>query len=170
MISFDISAAERIVNLFDEFVVLDFREGVLGLLVHGVVAVKLLLHPQSAIPAALSASEKVVFSWYPIPSICQNGSIVHGRGKLSILEAKFPAPTNSAIREIELLKDLLSRGVPVDSQSESLLAIDLGCRPLHSSDLNGETEDNVTPLLLAVVTGYVACLELLVKVRAPEYP
>ncbi|KAH0941352.1 hypothetical protein HID58_000989, partial [Brassica napus] len=28
MISFDISAAERIVNLFDEFVVLDFREGI----------------------------------------------------------------------------------------------------------------------------------------------
>ncbi|WZZ24767.1 hypothetical protein YC2023_008168 [Brassica napus] len=70
--------------------------------------------------------------------------------------------------------ELLSKGVPVDSQSESgtPLIWDAGHDLLnHNVDPNAETEDNVTPLLSAVAAGSMAagsmaCLELLVKAGA----
>ncbi|CAH8305907.1 unnamed protein product [Eruca vesicaria subsp. sativa] len=81
-----------------------------------------------------------------------------------------------SLGEIELIKELLSRGVPVDSQSESgtpLIwaaghdqkdAVEVLLQ--HNANPNAETEDNVTPLLSAVAAGSVACLELLVKAGA----
>ncbi|KAF3540822.1 hypothetical protein F2Q69_00021911 [Brassica cretica] len=62
--------------------------------------------------------------------------------------------------------ELMSKGVPVDSQSESgtPLIWDAGHDLLdHNVDPNAETKDNVTPLLSAVAAGSMACLELLVK-------
>ncbi|KAL0687601.1 hypothetical protein Bca4012_087278 [Brassica carinata] len=67
------------------------------------------------------------------------------------------------------LKELLSKGVPVDSQSESCTPLiwDAGHDLLdHNVDPNTVTEDNVTPLLSAVAAGSMACLELLVKAGA----
>ncbi|CAN7036027.1 unnamed protein product [Brassica oleracea var. botrytis] len=65
--------------------------------------------------------------------------------------------------------ELLSKGDPVDSQSESCMPLiwDAGHDLLdHNVDPNAETEDNVTPLLSAVAAGSMACLELLVKAGA----
>ncbi|KAL0826567.1 hypothetical protein Bca101_050244 [Brassica carinata] len=65
--------------------------------------------------------------------------------------------------------ELKSKGVPVDSQSESgtPLIWDAGHDILdHNVDPNAETKDNVTPLLSAVAAGSMACLELLVKTGA----
>ncbi|KAL0834196.1 hypothetical protein Bca101_086085 [Brassica carinata] len=65
--------------------------------------------------------------------------------------------------------ELLSKGVPVDSQSESCTPLiwDAGHDLLdHNVDPNAVTEDNVTPLLSAVAAGSMACLELLVKAGA----
>ncbi|KAF2599676.1 hypothetical protein F2Q68_00009985 [Brassica cretica] len=62
--------------------------------------------------------------------------------------------------------ELTSKGVPIDSQSESgtPLIWDAGHDILdHNVDPNAETKDNVTPLLSAVAAGSMACLELLVK-------
>ncbi|WZY74317.1 hypothetical protein YC2023_006557 [Brassica napus] len=81
-----------------------------------------------------------------------------------------------SLGNIELVKELLSRGVPVDSESESgtpLIwaaghdqkdAVEVLLE--HNANPNAETEDNVTPLLSAVAAGSVACLELLVKAGA----
>ncbi|KAH0877489.1 LOW QUALITY PROTEIN: hypothetical protein HID58_064883 [Brassica napus] len=64
-----------------------------------------------------------------------------------------------------LATELLSKGVPVDSQIGTPLIWDAGHDLLdHNVDPNAETEDNVTPLLSAVAAGSMACLELLVKV------
>ncbi|KAF2565014.1 hypothetical protein F2Q70_00017037 [Brassica cretica] len=65
--------------------------------------------------------------------------------------------------------ELTSKGVPIDSQSESgtPLIWDAGHDILdHNVDPNAETKDNVTPLLSAVAAGSMACLELLVKTGA----
>ncbi|KAL0678920.1 hypothetical protein Bca4012_006901 [Brassica carinata] len=66
-------------------------------------------------------------------------------------------------------KEFLSKGVPVDSQSESgtpLIWDAVHDLLDHNVDPNAETEDNVTPLLSAVAAGSMACLELLVKAGA----
>ncbi|KAG2282535.1 hypothetical protein Bca52824_053755 [Brassica carinata] len=72
----------------------------------------------------------------------------------------------NALHYAAFLKELKSKGVPVDSQSESgtPLIWDAGHDILdHNVDPNAETKDNVTPLLSAVAAGSMACLELLVK-------
>ncbi|CAN8269680.1 unnamed protein product [Cochlearia groenlandica] len=78
--------------------------------------------------------------------------------------------------EIELLKELLTRGVSVESQSESgtpLIwaaghdqkeAVEVLLE--HKANPNAETEDDITPLLSAVAAGSLACLELLIKAGA----
>ncbi|KAH0898558.1 hypothetical protein HID58_048126 [Brassica napus] len=77
------------------------------------------------------------------------------------------------VNALHYAAELMSKGVPVDSQSESgtPLIWDAGHDILdHNVDVNfcpnAETKDNVTPLLSAVAAGSMACLELLVKTGA----
>ncbi|XP_021904209.1 ankyrin-1 [Carica papaya] len=79
----------------------------------------------------------------------------------------------AGIGNIELLKELLSRDVEVDSQSDAgtplIWAAGHGQQDAvkvlleHHANPNAETEDNITPLLSAVAAGSLACLDLLVK-------
>lgn len=84
---------------------------------------------------------------------------------------------SAGIGDIELLRFLLSKGVDVDSQSDSgtpLIwaaghdqpeAVKLLLE--NGADPNAETEDNITPLLSSVAAGSMACLELLIQVEQP---
>ncbi|KAJ0014685.1 hypothetical protein Pint_20478 [Pistacia integerrima] len=77
---------------------------------------------------------------------------------------------------IELLTYLLSKGVEVDSQSDSGTPLVWAAGHAqqeavkvlleHHANPNAETEDNITPLLSAVAAGSLACLELLIKAGA----
>lgn len=83
---------------------------------------------------------------------------------------------SAGIGDIELLRFLLSRGVDVDSQSDSGTPLIWAAghdQPEavkflleNGADPNAETEDNITPLLSSVAAGSMACLELLIQAGA----
>ncbi|XP_031268814.1 serine/threonine-protein phosphatase 6 regulatory ankyrin repeat subunit C isoform X1 [Pistacia vera] len=83
---------------------------------------------------------------------------------------------SAGIGNIELLTYLLSKGVEVDSQSDSGTPLVWAAGHAqqeavkvlleHHANPNAETEDNITPLLSAVAAGSLACLELLIKAGA----
>ncbi|KAK3200678.1 hypothetical protein Dsin_024093 [Dipteronia sinensis] len=83
---------------------------------------------------------------------------------------------SAGIGNIELLTYLLSKGVEVDSESDSgtplIWAAGHGQPEAvkvlmeHNANPDSETEDNITPLLSAVAAGSLACLDLLVQAGA----
>ncbi|TXG65974.1 hypothetical protein EZV62_007249 [Acer yangbiense] len=83
---------------------------------------------------------------------------------------------SAGIGNIELLTYLLSKGVEVDSQSDSgtplIWAAGHGQPEAvkvlleHNANPDSETEDNITPLLSAVAAGSLTCLDLLVQAGA----
>ncbi|XVF01559.1 hypothetical protein REPUB_Repub04eG0099600 [Reevesia pubescens] len=82
----------------------------------------------------------------------------------------------AGIGNIELLKSILAKGVEVDSQSDSGIPLVWATGHAqhdavkvlldHHANPNAETEDNITPLLSAVATGSLACLDLLIQAGA----
>lgn len=82
----------------------------------------------------------------------------------------------AGIGDIQLLKLLLSRGVAVDSESESGTPLVWAAGHAqkdavkvlleHNANPNLETEDGITPLLSAVAAGSLACLEQLIEAGA----